>query len=445
MKTPIVSFLNRYQKSGTIRLHMPGHKGVGGVIEGLDVTEICGADSLYEASGIIKESEENAGALFGAHTYYSTEGSSLSIRAMLALVCRYASSLGKRARILAAPNVHRVFLSAAALLDFDVEWYEGDGCDSYLSVSLDAHALDEYLSKNNVTALYVTSPDYLGKMQDIKALAEVCHKHGVLLLVDNAHGAYLRFLNSSLHPITLGADIVCDSAHKTLPALTGAAYLHISRALPSFFCENAKGAMALFGSTSPSYLILASLDKVNKYLASSYSEKLEKFLQRLDKCKAELSNHGYTLYGDEPLKLTISAKPYGYTGSSLARLLRSRGIECEFADRDFLVLMLTPENGVGAIKALTGALLSIPKRKPIKESAPKRERAPKACSIREATLASSETLPIDECLGRVLAEAGVSCPPAVPIATVGEVLCESAIGAMKYYGIKTARVIKKSE
>ena len=102
--------------------------------------------------------------------------------------------------------------------------------------------------------MYVTSPDYLGGMQDVAALAEVCHRYGTLLAVDNAHGAYLRFLRPSRHPLDLGADLCCDSAHKTLSVLTGGAYLHIARTAPTSLAENAKEALALFGSTSPSYL-----------------------------------------------------------------------------------------------------------------------------------------------------------------------------------------------
>ena len=102
--------------------------------------------------------------------------------------------------------------------------------------------------------MYVTSPDYLGGQSDVAALAEVSHRHGVPLLADNAHGAYLRFLSPSRHPMDLGADLCCDSAHKTLPVLTGGAYLHVGRAAPEPFRENARRALALFGSTSPSYL-----------------------------------------------------------------------------------------------------------------------------------------------------------------------------------------------
>lgn len=215
MNTPICDFVKSYNDKNCIRAHMPGHKGESILgFEHLDITEIQGADSLFEASSIIRESEENASLLFGARTYYSTEGSSLCIRAMLYLTLLYAKKEGKAPLILAGRNAHKTFLSSVALLDLDVEWLYSDS--SYLSCDINAETLDNKLSSMQIkpVAVYLTSPDYLGNMLDIKAISEVCNKHGVLLLVDNAHGAYLKFLDNSLHPIDLGATMCCDSAHR---------------------------------------------------------------------------------------------------------------------------------------------------------------------------------------------------------------------------------------
>ena len=124
MTTPIVDFVRSYAQSGTARLHMPGHKGQSLLgFEPLDITEICGADELYAPEGIIAESEANATRLFGtAHTYYSTEGSSQCIRAMLCLALQGAPRTGKRPVLLAARNAHKALLYAAVLLDFDIRW-----------------------------------------------------------------------------------------------------------------------------------------------------------------------------------------------------------------------------------------------------------------------------------------------------------------------------------
>ena len=210
MDTPICDFVRGYARSGALRLHMPGHKGEGPLgMEALDITEIPGADSLYEADGVIAQSEKNASALFGAPTLYSTEGSSLCIRAMLALVQRHAAAQGRRPMIAAGRNAHKTFLSAAALLDLPVNWLTPEGAQSYLSCALSAGELEAQLAAMDEppAAVYLTSPDYLGNTVDVAALSAVCHRHGALLLVDNAHGAYLRFLPQSRHPIDLGADL----------------------------------------------------------------------------------------------------------------------------------------------------------------------------------------------------------------------------------------------
>jgi len=441
MNTPVCEFLESYIQKGATRLHMPGHKGIGDT-EKYDLTEIDGADSLYEASGIIAESEKNAGALFGAHTFFSAEGSSLAIRAMLRLAALYAAERGEKPLILAGRNAHKTFVSAAALLGTEVEWLFGEG--SYLSCRVTAEKVREYFSRSSrhPTAVYLTSPDYLGNTADVAGVAQVCRENGMLLLVDNAHGAYLKFLPESMHPIDLGAHMCCDSAHKTLPALTGSAYLHIAKDAPPVLAKNAKNSLALFGSTSPSYLLLASLDAANKYLACGYKEKLAGFVKSLELLKKELRAHGYSFSGSEPLKLTFNTKAYGYLGAEMAEYLISRGFVPEFYDPDFLVLMFTPEISAAEMAGLRAALLALPKRAeifvfPPRISAPKRAMHP-----REAVLSACEELPAEKCIGRTLAAVTVGCPPAVPIVVSGEIIDESAVKCFKYYGIESCNVVK---
>ena len=445
MNTPICDFVRGYAAGEPLRLHMPGHKGKGLLgMESWDITEVRGADSLYEADGIIRESEENASRLFGCETLYSTEGSSQCIRAMLYLAALHARQQGRRPLIAAGRNAHKTFVSAAALLDLDVLWLCPTQPDSYLSCPLDAERLDDALSRasEKPAAVYVTSPDYLGNCLDVAALAAVCRRHDVLLLVDNAHGAYLKFLPRSRHPADLGADLCCDSAHKTLPALTGGAYLHLGRHAPAICREQARQALALFGSTSPSYLILQSLDAVNGDLAGDYRQRLQGFAEQMETLKDRLTAHGYALRGNEPLKLTLAAKAYGYGGTVLANLLRNQGIECEFADPDFLVAMATPETGDDGLRRLETALLEIAKKTAIPDAPPAFHLPERVMSIREAALSPCETVPIAKSVGRVLAAPTVGCPPAVPIVVSGERIDTEAAACFRYYGLETCTVVK---
>lgn len=447
MDTPICDFVREYARSNTHRLHMPGHKGTAYLgMEQLDITEVQGADSLYEAEGIIAKSEANASELFGCRTLYSTEGSSQCIRAMLYLILLHARQQGRRPLIAAGRNAHKTFLTAAALLDVEVCWLYPRNAGSYLSCDLTPEELENYLQSapEKPTAVYLTSPDYLGMVSDIRGVAEVCHRHGVLLAVDNAHGAYLKFLPESMHPIDLGADLCCDSAHKTLPVLTGGAYLHLSAGMDAAVGEQAKNALMLFGSTSPSYLILQALDGANRHL-STYPEQLRKLIPRLDAFKASLLQRGYVLYGSEVLKLTIQAKPYGYTGNQLAELLRQWNIEPEFADQDYLVLMPSAETDEETLAHLEEVLCRIPPQPPIAGECPAFAPGERVMTIREAVFACSELLPVDQCLGRIVAVPTVSCPPAVPILVCGERIDAHAIACFAYYGIDRCFVVKPDE
>ena len=445
MKTPICDFVQNYIKSDSARFHMPGHKGISRLgCEALDITEIGGADVLYSPGGIIAESEENATELFGtAHSFYSAEGSSLAIRAMLTLV-KYECG-DKKPLILAARNAHKAFIYACAALDISVEWLYPDKFSHICECEITPKALEKKLfsMKNAPDAVYITSPDYLGRLADIRGLSAVCDKHGIPLLVDNAHGAYLNFLENSLHPIALGAAMCSDSAHKTLPVLTGGAYLHVSKKAPAEFAENARKALSLFASTSPSYLILQSLDLCNDYISDGYREKLAELVKKVENIKKHISKLGFCILEGEPLKLTVDAKKSGYTGTELAEFFEQNGVVCEFADPDYIVFMLTPENSDKDLDRLASVFGKIEQKEPLSMpdlSYPNAQRS--VLSPREAILKKSRKVPLCKALGKICAAPTVACPPAVPIAVSGEVITESHIRLMEYYGLETVEIIE---
>ena len=449
--TPIRDFVEQYVRQAPLRLHMPGHKGASLLgFETYDITEVSGADSLYEAEGIIRESEENASRLFGCPTYYSTEGSSQCIRAMLYLVTLYAKSQGiNRPLVLAGRNAHKTFLSAVALLDLDVEWLYPEKEHGYLDCPVTPDGLMTELERFQAAgrlpaAVYLTSPDYLGNTVDVAALSEVCRTFGVLLAVDNAHGAYLKFLTPSAHPMDLGADLCCDSAHKTLPVLTGGAYLHVGEGLPASLRSHTKQALALFGSTSPSYLILQSLDVANAVMADkNFAGSLAETARRVESCAERLTEKGLVTKNNEPLKLTVYPNGYGYTGTEVADYLRGHNVECEFADPNFTVLMFTPAITDEDTARLTDILLKLPRRDPLTLCPPPLVDPTRVMTVREALFSPAEVLPVQDCLGRVLAAATVGCPPAVPIVASGEIIDEGCLRCMAYYGIETCTVVRQ--
>ena len=471
MTTPIVDFVRRYAQSGTSRLHMPGHKGQSLLgFEPWDITEIKGADELYGADGIIAQSEANATRLFDTvHTYYSTEGSSQCIRAMLCLALQAAPAAGQRPVLLAARNAHKALLYAAALLDFDIQWLwpapqdAGSLCSCPVSAAKLTGALQGLAQQGKRPfGVYISSPDYLGGVQDIAALTEVCKDFDVPLLVDNAHGAYLRFLpQGGQHPIALGAAMCCDSGHKTLPVVTGGAYLHLGKNAPVQDEAAVRNALALFGSTSPSYLILQSLDKCNQILSEGYPLRLLQCCGHLTRLRRELNEaaaakhcSGPLALESEPLKVTLDAAVLGLSGTELAEKLRAAKIECEYADPRYLVLMFTPDNPPQDFERLSAAVLRIAEElagpvtlpeETAGEFAELERGLHRRCTIRQAVFAPQEQLPAEQAVGRICAMPTVSCPPAIPIVVSGEQITPAAAAWMKRYHVEDVSVIREPQ
>ena len=224
----------------------------------------------------------------------------------------------------------------------------------------------------------------------------------------------------------------CDSAHKTLPVLTGGAYLHINN---KKFIKDAKSSLEMFGSTSPSYLILQSLDMCNAYLNDGYEEKLEKCIQKIDNLKEELRKNGWEILKSDPLKLTVLTK-----GTDFAEKLRISGIECEYEAPDYTVMMFTPETDDDAYKKVIDAAGKCEKQITAENlSLP----VPEKCKeISEAIFSDNEEIDVNDSVGRIVADTSVGCPPAVPVLVSGEKISEESVNIMKYYGINKIKVIK---
>ena len=436
----IQDMVSEYARSGTSRFHMPGHKGrpVLGPEE-RDITEIKGADSLFGACGIIAQSEARTALVFGSgRTLYSAEGSSLCIRTMLGLIRR----TGGR-RVLAPRNVHKAFIDGCILLDMEPEWlYPATPSRSVCASDVGPEDIRRALETCTPDCVYITSPDYLGNLADIAGIARVCHEHGVPLLVDNAHGAYLRFLKEDMHPLTLGADMCCDSAHKTLPCLTGGAYLHLSRSAAEKYGSIARETMAMFASTSPSYLLLQSLDACADLLNGDFPQMLRLTAERTAACKQRLLDLGWTLAGREPCKITINANARGLSGEDLADQLRAHSIEPEYADCTYVVLMTAPGNTEEDFRRLEQAMSQIEPG----STAPPRTlplpRGKRLLSMREAALSISERIPTEKALGRTCALSAAGCQPAVPIAVPGEEITGEIMEILKLYDIEEVSVIR---
>ena len=243
-----------------------------------------------------------------------------------------------------------------------------------------------------------------------------------------------------MHPLARGADLCCDSAHKTLGVLTGGAYLHVARGSAWDFGSGAREALAVMGSSSPSYLVLQSLDAVNARLADRYRAELAACAQRVEALRERLRCLGVPVAASDPLRVTVAAHEAGYTGFELAELLRAQSAEPEFADPDWLVLMFTPDNPARDYERVEAAFAGFSPRPP-RAPLPMSEAGEACMSPRDALLAARERVSTGRCAGRIMASAAVTCPPAVPIAVMGERITPAQANLMARYGVEYVDVV----
>ncbi len=437
MATPLYNAVKQYASCGSVRLHTPGHSGNSPVLDAvadalpLDVTELPGLDSLYEADGPILQSEQQAAAVFGAgRTLMSAGGCTLAIQTMLALSGAKKVVMGR--------NAHKSAVNACALLDLQPVWLYPDQNGVISPAKVEA-ALD-----GSVGAVYLTSPNYYGQLCDIPAIAAVCHKKGALLLVDNAHGSHLAFGKQDLHPLALGADMTADSAHKTLPVLTGGAWLHIKDVA---LAEGAKDAMALFGSTSPSYLTMCSLDLAAHWLLTQGKaafRKLENDVFKLKQLAQELGIlPDFTLC--DPVRLTLHTAKAGVRGTDAAAYLAGQGITAEYADAGYVVLIFTPFHSAKDLQKVARALPGVIQITSTQPGQGCFTFTPKNAVLtpRQAVLSAKTTVPVARALGKIAAVAVCICPPGVPILLPGEQVDAEAILQMQQNGITQLQVVSQ--
>lgn len=453
--------LSRYADSDYYPCHMPGHKRnvmAGGMADfyRIDITEIDGFDDLHHPQGVIYEAQERANRLYGAkETYYLVGGSTCGVLACIMAVT------GRGDGILIARNCHKSVYHAAIMQELVLHYYypgvirEYDICDAADADEI-GRLLDEY---PDCKAVVVTSPTYEGIISDIKAIAKAVHDREKILIVDEAHGAHLGLKIEPQEKETTaqkgampygavaeGADLVIHSLHKTLPSLTQTALLHVNGERVDR--EKLQRYLTMLQSSSPSYVLMASMDSCIRYLEKYGRERMaflqeqyREFMDRMNGCRhirvgkmTDVSKKGYSLAAWDIGKIVISVKGTTVSGQQLYDILREEyHLQMEMAAQSYALAMMTIMDTAEGWQRLADAILQIDGR--IEEADRHTETmacAPRAAlGIAEAFHKESETVCLSEAEGRVCADFINFYPPGIPLLVPGEIIEKDAIDCIR--------------
>jgi len=428
--------LEQYNLTDKVPMHMPGHKRNSGMLTcafpwELDVTEIEPFDDLHDAGGTLANCMAEAAKLFGSkRTFYLVNGSSCGI---LAAIC----ALPKKGEIIVARNCHQSVFHAVELsghMPIIIEPRFDPDFVMYGEISAGA-VLTAVQSNPNAAAVVITSPTYEGIVSDVSEIIKTLKPFGIPLVVDEAHGAHLGFdeyfPNSA---VRLGADLVVQSLHKTLPALTQSALLHLNTDIISQ--REIVRQLRIFQTSSPSYVLMASMDYCTRELLENGNEWFANFACRLKdfylrtKALEKLKIHRR---GD-PSKIVVSAEDIGLEGFELAEKLLEHGIQIEMSTERYCVLMTSICDKSEHFERLIEALFAIDKLSSVTMSRKPCAAPPGSAQVlplRDALEKSSENTRLDLCAEKICAEYIWTYPPGVPLAIPGQRLESEIIDWIK--------------
>lgn len=426
MSTPLYDALRRFAAQNPLRMYMPGHKGkplpapeLAGV-SGIDFTELSPTGNLYEKGEPFAQAQALWARRFGFDCcQFLTGGSTMGIHTGLALLCRPGE------RVLIDRGCHRAVYNALALLDLEPvylerPWLAAEGVSGPFFPRHVEKILDEH---QDIKTVCITSPTYCGLLSDISGISQAIHARGGKLMVDGAHGAHLPFLGSNAFE---GADVVVVSAHKTLPAMGQTALLFTRGIDP----EQVRRMASVYGSSSPSYPMLASLDLARDYMEKEGVKDYRRAAEWAERMRKNFPSLGEKLLLD-PCRLTISSQD----GPALTARLEEMGIYPEMEDGGHVVFILTCADSGQDLERLEEALKknrdltghrNIPLPPP-----PLPERV---LSLRQAMFAPSSACPLEDCEGKIAACQIAPYPPGVPVVAPGERIGKKELAYFRQIG-----------
>lgn len=366
--------LKKYTDTGIYPFHIPGHKrnmpdfikkALDDVFK-IDLTELDYTDDLHRADGIIKEAMDYAKEVYKTKkTYFLVNGSSCGIHTAIKSVKKE----GKK--ILFVKNAHFSAYNAIELNKIEARYVEVEKDEKYeIYLGVDVKEIEKRLEEEDFSALYLTSPTYDGIISDIEELAKICHKKDVLVVVDEAHGAYLQFFDKKMTALYMGADIVIQSLHKTLPALTQTALLHINT--DKIELKDVEKNLAIFETSSPSYIFSANIDACIRYSNEMASEDIRIYKENLKKIREntyknfevfDVKKGNFNVKYLDESKLVICIKNQVIDGKKLAKILREEyNIDLEMSKENYILAITTYCDTSEGFERLNFALKDLDKR-----------------------------------------------------------------------------------
>ena len=453
IKKPLCEAVFNYEKEKVYPLHTPGHKGGRGMDKSLlaalgkraaaiDVSLMSELDDLHCPEGCLREAQELAAELYGSdRCFFAVNGTTGAIHAML------ISALKPGEKVLIPRNAHRAVAGALVIGGLEAiflppEYDESFGINTQITAEAVAKALT---SDPNIKAVLITSPNYYGMAADLKAIAEIAHSRGAVLLVDEAHGAHLGF-SEALPPSALqcGADACAQSTHKTLGALTQCSMLQVQG--ERIDVQRVAAAMSLLTTTSPNYLLMASLDAARAQLAEKGAEMAEAALAVAERLRESLrSVEGLDILDSSVLarsevaafdgtKVTVNVAGLGITGIEAGNILRENGLAVELVDRNNVLFLLTYADDNEEINSIINKITEIFQKiknqnKPILPPSANSELpvAQQVLPPRQAFYAEAEEIAFCAAVGRISAEQISFYPPGIPVIIPGEMVTKEIL------------------
>ena len=462
-KTPLFDALMEYVNNDTIPFHVPGHKKgqgmvskfkdfIGTNVASIDVTVFKQVDSLHKPTGPIKEAQELAADANNAdYTFFCVHGTSGAIQAMI------MSVVSEGDKIIVPRNVHKS-ITAGIILSGAIPVYMQPEIDSNIGVALNVtpETVKSTLEHNrDAKAVLIINPTYYGVATDIKKIADIVHSYGIPLIVDEAHGPHLHFNNRlPISAMDAGADICAQSTHKIIGSLTQSSMLQVRKGLVDV--NRVKTVMSLLQTTSPSYILLASLDTARMQMATEGKELLDKTIDIAKYARSEINKiDGFLCFGEEiigtegaydfdPTKITITCKDLGISGQELERILAEKYfIQPEMSDLYNILCVFSIGDTQEKVDALLNALKEISKDYSNNDKnriniidTPKIPL--RVLSPRDAFNGTTASIPLKDSVGEISAEFLLTYPPGIPVLCPGEIITEEIveyIGCLKEAGL----------